>query len=375
MNQNNPNPYDQQNYDHYDYAPRRNFRIGLTEKIFGPKISGKLRSPMVATGALLAAGIVFASIIILSYPDKSETNEIIPVIKAEAGPFTETPSERGGMEVPHSDSTVFTIMRDGKVVQDGRVVENLLAPENTEAPINTSEAFPATTEDTAAAEAASAEIATITENVATEPAAGETNEDTPAPTTVTAGETEDSPADTIASAPSQDALKETTTKTATVTRETIPASELIAQAESKTTTTITTDKPATLHAAGSSPETIAFVRSVLDEKDAKKAGATAASAAAVEPASGASTAGTAITPGKYYVQVGSVKAEEGAAGEWGKIQKTHAELSGLEYRVERANLDKGTFFRIQAGPMSKDSASSLCNSIKATKPGGCLVVQ
>jgi hypothetical protein len=51
-------------------------------------------------------------------------------------------------------------------------------------------------------------------------------------------------------------------------------------------------------------------------------------------------------------------------------------LSGAEYRVQRADLGaKGVFFRIQAGPMSKDSAKSVCDAIKASKPGGCVIVQ
>ncbi|MCB1721141.1 MAG: SPOR domain-containing protein [Alphaproteobacteria bacterium] len=37
--------------------------------------------------------------------------------------------------------------------------------------------------------------------------------------------------------------------------------------------------------------------------------------------------------------------------------------------------ERGTYYRIQAGPMSRASASDICDSIKAQKPGGCLVTQ
>ena len=52
----------------------------------------------------------------------------------------------------------------------------------------------------------------------------------------------------------------------------------------------------------------------------------------------------------------------------------NSSLSGLKFRTQEAKLAKGTFHRIQAGPMSKDSATSLCNEIKKKTPGGCLVV-
>jgi hypothetical protein len=93
----------------------------------------------------------------------------------------------------------------------------------------------------------------------------------------------------------------------------------------------------------------------------------------VEPASG-SVAAKAITPGGSFVQVASVRAEAGAAGEFKKLQAKFPSLSGLSYRTQEANLGaKGTFFRIQAGPMSKDSANQVCASIKSGG-GSCLVV-
>jgi cell division septation protein DedD len=126
-------------------------------------------------------------------------------------------------------------------------------------------------------------------------------------------------------------------------------------------------KPITIHKPGSSPETLQFVRSVLDKKDSPNA----AAAASVEPAAGA-----AVTPGSYFVQLASVKSRDGADSEWGKLQKSFGSLNGLDYRVQEANLgDRGTFYRIQAGPMSKTSAGDICDAIKAQKPGGCLVVQ
>lgn len=43
--------------------------------------------------------------------------------------------------------------------------------------------------------------------------------------------------------------------------------------------------------------------------------------------------------------------------------------------MQEASLDRGTFYRIQAGPISKDSADEICREIKAITPVGCLVVK
>ena len=95
-------------------------------------------------------------------------------------------------------------------------------------------------------------------------------------------------------------------------------------------------------------------------------------AAAIAPA-----AGFAITPGTHYVQLGSVKSQAGASSQWGVFKRKYSdELQDVKYRVERADLgERGTFYRIQAGPMSGESATEICNSIKAQTPGGCLVVK
>lgn len=80
--------------------------------------------------------------------------------------------------------------------------------------------------------------------------------------------------------------------------------------------------------------------------------------------------------GGFYVQLGSVRAREGADGEWKKLQKSFSGLSSLNLRVQEADLGaKGKFFRIQGGPVSEAQAKSICDSIKTQKPGGCLVVR
>jgi hypothetical protein len=91
----------------------------------------------------------------------------------------------------------------------------------------------------------------------------------------------------------------------------------------------------------------------------------------------ANVAPAAATPGDRYVQLGSIKEEGAVPAHWGKLQSKHGSLiSGLSYRVVKAEIpDKGTFYRIQAGPIDSAKASDICGSLNGSSPGSCLVVK
>ncbi|MEM6812068.1 MAG: SPOR domain-containing protein [Pseudomonadota bacterium] len=79
--------------------------------------------------------------------------------------------------------------------------------------------------------------------------------------------------------------------------------------------------------------------------------------------------------GDYFIQLASVKSESAAETEWNSfVKKYDPFLSSMPHRVQRADLgDKGTFYRIQAGPISQTQANSICSEIKKINPNGCLV--
>jgi cell division protein FtsN len=60
---------------------------------------------------------------------------------------------------------------------------------------------------------------------------------------------------------------------------------------------------------------------------------------------------------------------------WARLQKSNRDLlGGLELQVQKAKLPKGTFYRVQAGPLpNRDAAASLCGTLKSRKQD-CLVV-
>jgi hypothetical protein len=73
------------------------------------------------------------------------------------------------------------------------------------------------------------------------------------------------------------------------------------------------------------------------------------------------------------VQLGAVKSEAAASAEWVKLKKAHPELASLSMSVAKVEIpNKGTYYRIQAGPVS--DGASVCGAVKA-RGQDCLVVR
>ena len=84
----------------------------------------------------------------------------------------------------------------------------------------------------------------------------------------------------------------------------------------------------------------------------------------------------AATTGPLRIQIAATKDEASARAEFARLQKAHADLLGnLSATVVKADLgDKGTFYRIQAGPIAdKAQADKLCGQLKPLGIG-CIVV-
>ena len=266
-----------------------------------------------AITSVVAAVILLGVVVLGSYPEdeQSASTESVPIVRADAGEYKTTPENPGGMEIPYRDSTVFSGTTDSGT-------ENILADETSEEPVPRSQLF--------------AGLNTEGDQPGGAPAAGGEVEATQAALAKAAP----------VEAPSNDAL----------------VKEAIG---------VTAQEPSDAPKIAEVPE---VTPKVIEEAKAPEAEA----AAKAEPAAG-STAATGVEPGGSYVQLASVKSESGAGGEWKKLQAKYSNLSGLKYRTQEANLGaKGTFYRIQAGPMSKDDAARICKDIKKTTPGGCLIV-
>lgn len=329
---------------------------GIVEKVFGEEIARKFSSPLFSTAAFVIAGVAFAGVIFAVYPD-SDSQGDVPVVQAETLAYKEIPAEPGGMSIPNRDSTVFSAM-SGQGMDEPALVENLLAEEE---PVDKLAAFARQVEETMEEERGDVpeRAEEVVDDISTM-ASAEDEETAPFTLQKISGQSEEAATQEVAQVGAPNPLS--------------PVDE--------------DKRPKIIHKPGENPETLDFVRSVLDQKDSRVATVSAPSAsdvamraAAVAPAAGNAAREVGrdfnITPGSYYVQLGSVKSLDGAESEWGRLVKEFdAELGRVSHRVQAAELgDRGTFYRIQAGPMSKTSAADICDLIKAQKPGGCLITQ
>ena len=80
--------------------------------------------------------------------------------------------------------------------------------------------------------------------------------------------------------------------------------------------------------------------------------------------------------GGARVQLAAVRSAEAAGAEWARLLRLHDDaLGALRLVVEQADLgDRGTFFRVQAGPLAdRAAAAALCARLKGRNQA-CLVV-
>lgn len=293
-----------------------------------------------AIACVTAAVVLLGLIVWGSYPDEDSANgERVPIVRADAGDYKTTPENPGGMEIPYRDSTVFSA---GTQTNTG--TENILADSTSEQPVPRSQLFAGLNTEGEPVDSEGQQVAMAEETIGH--IAEEPHHDEMAKA-----------ADVEPAASSDDVVQEAIGSTATAKVE-----EVVPPAQEKLAAVVPAPAPVKKAEPAAKPKA---------EKSA------AASVAKIEPAAGAaSTAAKAVTPGGYYVQVGAVRSQSGASGEWSKIQAKYSALGGLKYRTQEANLGaKGVFYRIQAGPMSKESADSICGRMKSQTPGACLVTK
>jgi cell division septation protein DedD len=108
------------------------------------------------------------------------------------------------------------------------------------------------------------------------------------------------------------------------------------------------------------------------------AAAPQATAPPAKPAAAPATAPAAAAAGKgYHLQLGAVRSAEGAKQEWERLRQRQPDLLGaLSLATPRVDLgERGTFYRIQAGPIADAAqAERRCNELKR-RGIGCLLVK
>ncbi|MFT6558679.1 SPOR domain-containing protein [Sneathiella sp.] len=280
-----------------------------------------------------------------------------PIVTADTSPVKTIPEDKGGMDIPHQDKKVFSVLENEK---EEEKVETLMSPPESAIPepapvdisesetesaeakadkqsetlMSKAEAAQKQAEEAAALAAAqAAKVATELKKKQNEPVAAVdatkmTDNTEPAANTSKAMEAPKSVADVkVADAPKLDAAKE------------VAEAPVVKEAP----------KPVT-------PEPEA--KKVVAEKP--------------EPAK-------ELRPEdiKFRVQLGAFRSTDAAEIAWQRFQKAHEGLlRGIPHRVQEAEVKgKGLFYRLQVGAFAdKASAGKLCADLKAEKQD-CLVAK
>ncbi|MFQ5972745.1 MAG: SPOR domain-containing protein [Alphaproteobacteria bacterium] len=296
------------------YAGRRSSR---------PRWAGRTVSVAIIAGVAVSFGVVGAVMLFGGDEGVDTGSGPTPIIHAEAGDTKRRPKEPGGLEIPHQDKLVFE--RLAQEPGEGRVERLLPLPEApVELPVAT-----ATPDDDAPAPSEEVEV------VALDTAAGAT-------------------VDTIVD-------------TAVATE--APAAESAVAAEVRVPEV--PDPPAPVAEVEIEPEPeqpVPVAKSLPPARVQVAATAPRREPSSVRPAVGSGSG--------WRIQVASIRDGSRAEGAWNELRTRHDDLlAGLTLNVQRADLDQGTFYRLQAGPLVDQAAArKLCSALKA-RDQGCLVVQ
>lgn len=286
--------------------------------------SGWARLVLIALAAVIAAGVWFFN------GGNERKSDEVPLIRADQGQTKQRPEQPGGMEIPDQDKLVYD---EGK----GPKVEQLLPPPEQPLP-------PPAPEPQAQAQPAPAPVAApaAAASAPQEPAV-------PAP----------AQAPVQAPAPVVTAASQAPAKLAPPPAPKAPPAQPKVAAIQPPPPPPAPPKPV----MAQPPATPAPPKSVPAPVQP----------AAVQPAAPkAASAG-----GGYRLQLGAVPSEALAQSEWNRIKAAHGDLlNGLNAAFPHVDLGaKGTFYRVQAGPLpDMGRAQELCNALKQ-RGVGCILVK
>jgi cell division septation protein DedD len=79
--------------------------------------------------------------------------------------------------------------------------------------------------------------------------------------------------------------------------------------------------------------------------------------------------------GGYRLQLSAVRNADAVAGEWARLKRLYPELARLSNSTTKIDIPgKGTFYRVEAGPLDEAAAKSTCTHLRG-QGLGCIVVK
>ena len=295
---------------------------------------------VIAVGGIVATGLHFMG-------GKRAGGPGIPVIKADERPIKIRPDDRGGMQVPNQDKLVYERMEQGEA--DAKVERLLPPPEQPQVPVKGATPVDAQ----AAKQAASTEV--LRPVTQSKPLAIEPPRPVQAAAPVPVAPAAVPPA--VVQAPMPAVAPPPVAAPAPVSAPQVQSGYVPAQSRAPAPTPAPQPAPVKPVAAAPAPQP-APVKPVA-----------IAPPPAAAPANG--PAG-----GDWLIQLGALRSAPDADKEWGRIQRAnHDLLSTLKSDVVRVELgEKGTFWRLRAGPLSEQAAKQLCNELKSRNQG-CIIAR
>jgi hypothetical protein len=281
--------------------------------------------------AVAAAAAAFGGVIWFAYQSgKTGNNGVPPLVKADTSPIKVKPDNPGGAEIPFQDSTVYD-----RLDANGQkpVVEKLL-PEN-EAPVARPQPAPAPPPAGSDATALAP------------PSGG------PPPVALPQGNgiVVAPPADTSATAlapPGAALPPPPSAPPAQVIQVPPPAKPIVPPLAPVAVKPPSAAKPA--------PDSIA---ALIGASEAKPIPA----------------AHPAVASGGYRLQLSAVRSPDAVQDEWNRLKRRFPELAPLKNTTSKIDVaGKGTFYRVEAGPLGEAEAKSTCANLR-TQGLGCIVVK
>ena len=277
--------------------------------------------------AVVAAASAFGGVIWYAYHQSAGAggSGVPPLVKAEPGPTKVKPDNPGGQDIPFQDSTVY----DRLTSNNGQkpVVEKLLPPPE-EPATRTPPASPQATETANILPPAPPQ-----ESQAVPPLPPPPSQQTAAPL----------PPPVDAGAPT--ALAPT------------PGSIVIEPPPPPQAKVVQAAPPAPKPAPG--------------EKKKPEPTSIAALIAEAGPAAPKAASGG----GGYHLQLSAVRSADAVPAEWARLKRHYPELAGLTSSTHKIETpDKGTFYRVEAGPLDEAAAKSTCTRLRG-QGLGCIVVK
>jgi hypothetical protein len=302
-------------------------------------IDPRRRRSLWSSIAVVAAIAAFGGVIWYAYHSGKDANRsgIPPLVKAETGPVKVKPDNPGGQEIPFQDSTVYDHLDKNS---QKPVVEKLLPPpeepiarpQPSAVPAANAGALPADAPPVVATTQLAPPLLPSAQNVAPlrQAAIGAPLTDVGAPTAL---------------APSAGAIVIQPPAAAP------PRPAVVPQAPKPTATAAPKPEPA----KPAPPTSIA---------------------ALINGAGGAAPASKSSSDrGSYRLQLSAVRSPDAVPEEWARLKRRFPELVSLKNSTNKIDVPgKGTFYRVEAGPLDESAAKSACTRLRG-QGLGCIVVK